>query len=132
MYKIIARQAPYIDGGVTMSMNPTMTYTPAELIAAWKDTLPQILNKGDSVVIQLDEANSSRLLIHIDVTGHSGYSFDFSCRYVDDREVEVQLLDVEKAGVHVDEHTDVIQTLIKDYVRHIHESAQNLQRMTHS
>jgi hypothetical protein len=84
------------------------------------------------VVIQLDEANSSRLLIHIDVAGHSGYSFDFSCRYVDDREVEVQLLDVEKAGVHVDEHTDIIQTLIEDYVRHIHESAQNLQRLTHS
>ena len=73
-----------------MNTYTTITYTPAELIAAWRETLPHILDEGDSVVIQLDEANSSRLLIHIDVAGHSGYSFDFSCRYVDDREVEAE------------------------------------------
>lgn len=114
-----------------MSSNTAITKKPTELFTAWKKTLPQTLNEGDSVIIQMDESNSSRLQIHINTAGHSGYSFDFSCLYVDDREVKVELIDVEKDGVHVDEHTEIIQTLIEDYVRHIHESAQILQRMTH-
>ena len=113
-----------------MSTNITMTNAP-ELLEAWRNTLPGILNEGDSVMIQLDEAEKNRLLIHIDAAGHSAYSFDFSCRYVDDREVKVDLMDVEKAGVHVDEHTEITQSLIEDYVRHIHECTQVLQRITH-
>jgi len=112
-------------------MNTTITKKPTELFAAWKETLPRTLNEGDSVVIQLDEANSHRLRIHIRTAGHSGYTFDFTCLYVDDREVKVEFIDVEKAGEHVDEHTEIIQTLIEDYVRHIHECAQILQRITH-
>ncbi|MEX1030021.1 MAG: hypothetical protein WDZ91_08250 [Paenibacillaceae bacterium] len=112
-------------------MNTTITIKPAELITAWKATLPQTLNKGDSVDIQLDEANSTGLYIHFDTAGHSEYSFDFSMHYVDDREVKVELLDVEKSGEHVDEHTEIIQALIEDYVRHIHECAQILQSINH-
>jgi hypothetical protein len=114
-----------------MSTNTTITNKPTELFTAWKETLPQTLNEGDSVIIQLDEANSRRLRIHIITAGHSRYTFDFSCLYVDDREVKVEFIDVEKAGVHVDEHTEIIQTLIEDYVRHIHECAQILQQITH-
>jgi fructose-specific phosphotransferase system component IIB len=114
-----------------MSTNTTTTNKPAELIKAWRDTLPQTLNEGDSVDIQLDQANSTGLYIHFDTAGHSGYSFDFSLHYVDDREVKVELIDVEKSGTHVDEHTEIIQTLIEDYIRHIHECAQILQRVTH-
>ena len=63
---------------VPMSMNTTITKKPTELFAAWKETLPRTLNEGDSVVIQLDEANSHRLRIHIRTAGHSGYTFDFT------------------------------------------------------
>jgi len=112
-------------------MNTTDTKKPTELFTAWNETLPHLLNDGDSVNIQLDEANSSRLRIHINAAGHSGYTFDFTCLYVDDREVKVELVDVEKDGVHVDEHTEIIQSLIEDYVRHIHECTQILQRITH-
>ncbi len=114
-----------------MSTNTTTTKKPTELYAAWHETLPRILNDGDSVKIQFDEANSSRIRITIHTAGHSGYTFDFTCLYVDDREVKVEFIDVEKDGIHVDEHTEIIQTLIEDYIRHIHECAQTLQRITH-
>lgn len=112
-------------------MNVIDTKKPTELFSAWKETLPQLLNEGDSVFIDFDEANSSRLRIHINAAGHSGYTFDFTCLYVDDREVKVEFIDMEKDGIHVDEHTEIIQTLIEDYIRHIHECAQTLQRITH-
>jgi hypothetical protein len=42
----------------------------------------------------------------------------------------VELVDVEKDGNHVDEHTEIIQTLINDYVRHMHECAQTVKNIT--
>jgi hypothetical protein len=60
------------------------------------------------------------------------YSFDFLVTYVDSREVKVNLVDVEKADQTVDERNDVIQNLIEDYVRHLHECAQALHDLTKS
>lgn len=103
-----------------------------QLKQAWQDTLPTILNSGDTCKVWLDEADEQSLRIHIDAVGRTEYSFDFKCTYVDDREVRVTLVDAERANRTVDERTEIIQTLIEDYVRHIHECAQNLQRLTHA
>lgn len=97
----------------------------------WKRRLPERLKPSDSVEVHADEGISNALLIHMDVAGRSKYSFDFRCTYVDSREVKVDLLDVEQDGIHVDEHTEFIQNLAEDYVRHIHECAQDLQDITH-
>jgi hypothetical protein len=102
------------------------------LVEAWKRTLPNTLNETDSAQVMKDEADPYGLRIHIKTAGHTKYSFDFACTYVDSREVRVSLVDVEKDGRSVDEHTEIIQTLIEDYVRHIHECAQVLQEVTHA
>ena len=44
--------------------------------------------------------------------------------HVDERAIDVQFLDVEKAGVHVDEQSDMVETTVKEYIRQIHECAQ--------
>ena len=76
------------------------------------------------------KADAASLRIHIETAGHTKYSMDFHCTYVDQREVAVQLIDVEADGISVDEHTQIIQDLAEDYVRHIHECAQALQEVT--
>lgn len=101
-----------------------------QLLEAWKRTLPTTLNETDSVTVQADEADEHTVRIHMDTAGHSRYSFDFVCTYLDSREVKVDLVDVEQEGIHVDEHTEIIQSLIEDYVRHIHECAQILHSVT--
>ena len=103
-----------------------------QLRQAWQDELPTILNPGDSCEVRLDEADEQSLRIHIDAAGRSGYSFDFKCTYVDDREVRVTLIDAEKDGKATDERTETMQQLIEDYVRHLHECAQALHRLTHA
>ena len=113
-----------------MSTSEVIDVDSSELLSAWQQTLPQTLNESDSVVIRLDGSNSQDLLIHIGTDGRSGYTFDFQCNYQDDREVKVLLIDVEKDGVHIDEHTETVQNLIEDYVRHIHECAQILHPLT--
>jgi hypothetical protein len=100
------------------------------LLEAWQRTLPTLMNKGDSAQVSWDEANRDVLRIHIDVAGRTGYSFDFTCRYVDSREVKVDFIDVEKGHTAVDEYTEIIQTLADDYIRHIHECAQMLKGLT--
>ena len=99
---------------------------------AWQDELPRILNPGDSCEVRLDGTDERSLRIHIDAAGRTGYSFDFKCTYVDDREVQVSLIDAEKDGRAADERTETMQQLIEDYVRHLHECAQALQRLTHA
>ncbi|WJH36240.1 hypothetical protein MJA45_00095 [Paenibacillus aurantius] len=101
------------------------------LLDAWQKTLPTTLNESDRAEVLADAADPDVYRIHIDTAGHSGYSFDFKVTYLDSREIKVEFVDVEKDRVSVDEHTDIIQTLIEDYVRHIHECAQVLHKLTH-
>ena len=100
------------------------------LVQAWQQQLPEMLGAGDSSIVQGDNANPQALCIHINVAGHQKYSFDFSCAYQDSRELKVSLTDVERDGRSVDEHTEIIQELADDYVRHIHECAQVLHSVT--
>ena len=102
------------------------------LVAAWKENLPLQLNESDSAKVRGNSADPQALQIHIDTAGHTQYSFDFECTYLDDRSVHVELVDVEKDDESVDEQTDIIQGLIEDYVRHIHECAQAVQSITHN
>ncbi len=99
-------------------------------VEEWRNHFPGFLSAGDSVNLWADEADPKALRIHID-TAHSKYSFDFKCTDVDGREVKVDFIDAEKDGQSVDEHNDIIQNLIEDYVRHIHECAQLLRDRTH-
>lgn len=114
-----------------MSTNPA-PHMAEELVELWAKTLPQTLNDSDKAIVQLDEHDPDLLRIHIETEGRTGYSFDFTARYLDDREVNIELSDVERDRISVDERTEIIQTLIEDYVRHIHECAQILHRYTHA
>ena len=102
------------------------------LAEAWRQTLPETMNSSDRCEVLADEADDKALRVTIYSAGHSMYSFDFKVAYVDSREVKVDLIDVEKDGVSVDERTDMIQQLILDYKRHLHECAQALQQLTHA
>jgi len=112
-----------------------MTIVPAisghDLEQAWKEKLPDLLQPGDGCEVWADEKNPHSLNIHIDVAGHSLYSFDFHCTYMDDREVKVELADVQQGSRHIDEHHETVQQLIGDYVRRIRECAQQLKPLTH-
>ena len=100
------------------------------LAQAWQATLPNFLNTADECTVQTDAKFNDALLIHIANNGRSHYSADFRLQYVDDREVKVDLLDVEKGRVAADEQTEHVQELVEDYVRHIHECAQSLKGLT--
>lgn len=115
-----------------MTKSDQLRIDQAELVRAWSRTLPTVLNASDRSEVFADEAEANVLRIHITTAGRNFYSFDFKCTYVDSREVKVDLVDVERDGNNVDERTDVIQTLIDDYVRHIHECAQQLHALTTS
>lgn len=115
-----------------MSSNDELTLPQEELAAAWKRTLPLRLNGGDRAEVLADEADPRTLRVHIQTAGHQMMEFDFAVQYVDSREIDIQLIDVEKDGQTTDERTDVIQNLIGDYRRHLHEVAQSLHEYTHS
>lgn len=100
------------------------------LVSAWQERLPELMENGDSFSVQGDAANQNSLLIHFNAAGRQGYSLDFRCTYVDSREVAVDLLDAEQAGVHADEQLDAVQLLAQQYTRQIHECAQALQGLT--
>lgn len=102
----------------------------AALVEAWQETLPTLLNDGDRSNVVGDGVDEQSLRIHIDTAGHTGYSFDFLCTYVDSREVKVDLVDVEINNRTIDERNETIQQLADDYVRHIHECAQALHELT--
>lgn len=102
------------------------------LVKAWKENLPLQLHQSDSFSVRGDAADSKTLNIHIDTAGRTKYSFDFKCTYLDDRSVRVDLIDAEKDDESVDEQTTIIQDLVEDYVRHIHECAQAVQYVTHN
>jgi hypothetical protein len=111
-------------------MNRELNIDQTELVGAWQERLPEVLNVGDRAQVMADEADQQAIRIHIDTAGHQMYSFDFKCAYVDSREVSVQLIDVERDGRTTDERTEPIQELAQDYTRHIHECAQSLQPKT--
>lgn len=113
-----------------MSKHDELQLDQNRLVDAWKRTLPSVLNQSDTSEVYADEADSKSLRVHIATAGHSKYSFDFKCTYVDSREVRTELVDVEREGQSVDERTDTIQTMVEDYVRHIHECAQQLHALT--
>lgn len=100
------------------------------LVQAWQETLPTVMKPSDKCHIQADQKFPDTLLIHIENAGRSHYSFDFRCKYVDDREVHVEFLDVEQDNKSIDEQTNDIQLLIEDYIRDIHECAQRLKGLT--
>lgn len=115
-----------------MSKKDSLQVDQQQLAEAWARTLPTVLNTSDRAEVQADEAEANVLRVHIATAGRNNCGFDFKCTYVDSREVKVDLVDVERDGDNVDERTDVIQTLVDDYVRHIHECAQQLHSFTHS
>lgn len=102
------------------------------LVEEWTTRLPEVLNNSDQVRVWADEADSNALWVHITSAGHSMYTFDFKVTYVDSREIKAELVDVEQDQKHIDERHGVVQTLIEDYMRHIHECAQMLQQVTHA
>jgi len=100
------------------------------LVQAWQNTLPEIMKSSDECHIQADQKFPDTLLIHIKDDGRSHYSFDFRCKYVDEREVQVEFLDVEQDNKSIDEQTSDVQLLIEEYIRNIHECAQRLKDLT--
>lgn len=102
------------------------------LADAWRQTLPEIIKHGDRCKVLPDESDAKSIRVTIDAAGHQMFSFDFKVTYVDSREVKVELVDVEKDNTSVDERGDIIQKLIQDYTRHLHECAQALQQLTHA
>ncbi|MCY7487246.1 hypothetical protein [Paenibacillus alvei] len=113
-----------------MNQEEKLQVDQSTLVSAWQQTLPTRLNPGDQAKVLPDGANPKALVIHIDTAGRQMYSFDFHCAYVDTREVKLNLIDVEKSGVHIDERTEVVQELVQNYMRHIHECAQALHDVT--
>lgn len=115
-----------------MSSNDELTVPQKDLADAWRNTLPERLHAGDSAEISEDEKNPDTLLVSIRSAGRSDLEFDFTVKYVDSREIDIQLTDVERGGQSVDERSDVMQDLIADYRRHLHECAQALHHFTHA
>lgn len=111
-------------------MNRELQVSQEQLISAWQERLPALMNTGDSFTVQGDAANDQSLLIHFNAAGHQEYSLDFRCTYVDSREVAVDLIDVEQGGWHADERNEAVQLLAQQYTRQIHECAQALQDVT--
>ncbi|BBH23302.1 hypothetical protein Back11_46470 [Paenibacillus baekrokdamisoli] len=115
-----------------MSKHDEIRMDQQQLAEAWQRTLPDTINEGDRATVLPDEADSKTLRVTIQSAGHQAYNFDFKVVYVDSREVKSTLIDVEKDGRTVDERTDIIQQLVHDYTRHIHECAQALHGLTHA
>lgn len=115
-----------------MANNDNLNVPQDELVQAWERTLPERLHGGDKADVFADEADPRALRVHVRTAGHQMLEFDFVVRYVDSREIDVQLTDVEKDGQTVDERNDVMQELIGDYRRHMHECAQALHHFTHA
>ncbi|KQX60135.1 MULTISPECIES: hypothetical protein [unclassified Paenibacillus] len=115
-----------------MSKADKLTIDQAELVNEWMTVLPTTLHQTDQARVWADEADPQALWVHIMAAGHTGYTIDFKVTYVDDREVKVELTDVQQGTTHIDETSEIVQNLVDDYIRHIHECAQALQKVTHA
>ncbi|RAU92461.1 hypothetical protein [Paenibacillus sp. YN15] len=105
----------------------------SRLVDAWRRVLPTTMKTTDTVTVKADEANPKALRVAVGNAGHSRYTFDFLVTYVDSREVKVELVDAEKGeGGTIDERGNLVQDLIQDHVRNLHECAQALQQETHA
>lgn len=129
LYKKMPLITTYKEGEVFF-MDQQFQLNQNQLVNAWQSKLPTVLHPSDQTTVMADESDSNSIRIHIGAAGRQAYSFDFQCTYKDPREVGVELVDVERDGRSVDEHTDVIQSLAGDYTRHIHECAQSLHDVT--
>jgi len=129
MYIFRLFAAPYQDRGGAI-MNRELNIDQHQLVQAWQERLPELLHPGDHSLVAADGADGKALRIHIDANGRQSYSLDFACTYVDSREVQVQLVDVERDGQTIDERGDYVQELADHYTRHIHQCAQALQQIT--
>jgi hypothetical protein len=105
-----------------------------ELVLAWRRTLPEFLPDGDEAEVWGDEVDPNTIRIHIRTAAdHRTVELDFSLVYVDSREVDVRLADVDKGRRTAPERSDDgLQELVGDYRRHLHECAQALQPLTRS
>jgi hypothetical protein len=108
------------------------TLNQVDLVAAWQKTLPDYLNKSDQAKVTQDAGKPHLMRIQIDSAGRNFYSFEFDVIYLDSREVSVEFQAAYIDDKPIEEQTAQVQELIKDYVRHIHECAQALQKITHS
>ncbi|MFC0216369.1 hypothetical protein ACFFK0_28630 [Paenibacillus chartarius] len=113
-----------------MSKTAQLTVDNQKVAEAWQMFLPRMLNETDTCKVVADEGDPSALRVNIQTAGRSDYNFDFKVTYVDPREIEVNLVDVQQGNLHVDEHTEIIQSLAEDYVRHLHECAQGVKNIT--
>lgn len=115
-----------------MGKSEELNIDQGQLVEAWQRTLPEWIQKADKSEVMADESDSKSLRVTINIAGHQAYSFDFKVTYVDNREVRVELVDVEKDNIAIDERTEIIQQLIQDYTRHLHECAQALHQLTNA
>lgn len=114
-----------------MPSNEELNVPQEDLVQAWQQVLPERLHGGDEADVMVDEADPRGLRVHIRTAGHQMMEFDFAIRYVDSREIAIELTDVERDGQTIDERGDNVQQLIADYRRHLHEAAQALHHFTH-
>jgi hypothetical protein len=117
---------------VLMSKLDIPAINEADLVAAWQESLPLYLNDTDRAKVTQVAIKPQWMHIHIDTAGRSFYSFDFDVTYLDSREVKVEFKQALKDNKPIVEQTEQLLELIKDYIRHIHECAQALQKITHS
>jgi hypothetical protein len=117
---------------VLLSKLEMPTLNQADLVAAWQKTLPDYLNESDQAKVTQDAGIPHLMRIQIDSAGRNFYSFEFDVTYLDSREVKVEFRLALRDKKPIAEQTEQVQELIKDYVRHIHECAQALQKITHS
>lgn len=102
-----------------------------QLVQAWQQAIPSTFHPTDRVEVTADTRNPQSLLIHVHTAGHSNYSFDYECRYVDQREVQVRLIEMQENGYAISRPSADIEDLSESYMRHIHECAQTLHPTTH-
>ncbi|MFD0713388.1 hypothetical protein [Paenibacillus sp. GCM10027626] len=115
-----------------MSTNDTLTIPQSELVQGWRTKLPECLDTGFSAKVEPDEANPHALNIEIRTNDHEMLELTFRVQYMDSREIEIELLDVQQEDRSVDERNDSIQQSIANCRRQMHECAQILQAITHA
>ena len=113
-----------------MTTTASLAVGPKRLAEAWNEMLPQVIDPSDKASAAPDGKDPNTLRIRIENAGRSGWQFEFSCTYVDSREVKVELVSAEQDGEESDERSETAQKLIEKYVRRIHECAQRLKGLT--
>ncbi|GEN34769.1 hypothetical protein [Aneurinibacillus sp. UBA3580] len=113
-----------------MSKETSMSVEREQLLTAWQQALPATFKPTDKVEVYNDPLVQDALHIHINTAGHNHYEFEYRCRYIDPREVQVTLLNIQREGDTVINPTPDIRNLSEEYMRNIHECAQTLHPLT--